>query len=127
MPNVADTRLENAVTAIEGMAHTQAVLTWARTMTPEQKAAMLVTARDNLSQALREFLIPAVRLIDGGARQDYPEEWTEGNRPKCDVCKRHYICADQNCSQWAKAVAVKRAEKGPEKIEPVKPDGPEAA
>jgi hypothetical protein len=61
-------------------------------------------ARDNIRVALREFLVPALHLMDGGARQDYTADVETSDRVKCGECGREKVCSDTNCPHWHKAI-----------------------
>ncbi len=76
-------------------------------------------ARTVLSDALRNFLVPALRLIDGNKGVDVFAE-----KVTCLVCNRTEKCADVGCPNWAAAIRAKINKsvksKGPT-------DGPRAA
>jgi hypothetical protein len=57
-------------------------------------------AREQLRTALRDFLQPALRLVEGGARQPYEDSVPEDDRIACRACHRHFICGDPLCPEW---------------------------
>jgi hypothetical protein len=69
------------------------------------------TARADLCTALRGFVAPHLRLIEGGGHQGYEPSTPKEDRIECAACHRDKVCADKNCPDWHKALraAIKPA------------------
>lgn len=60
--------------------------------------------RQELINALSRFLQPALRVIGGGLSRQHDPGAPLRNRPKCQKCKMHTKCDDNNCKWWHAAV-----------------------
>lgn len=101
---ITATRIEVLAEAVENLALGIASKMVARAKDTEPRPMVddfVASARQQLRDALKEFLSPMLRLIDNGPRQHDTE-----NRAMCAECNRHFICADSNCPHWHKAIRI---------------------
>lgn len=118
-----NTKVETLADAIESlvMGVASSIISKTEGKAPSDIAAkFMVDARFNVRVALRDFLIPALRLVE--PRQPYTNDTesigfiNKDERVKCGECNRHFICADTRCPHWHKAVR--------QTINPATPDVP---
>jgi hypothetical protein len=97
-----NTKVELLAEAIENMALQITVRQFLR-----QDSPGVVDSRQELRVALRAFLQPALRVIEGGLDQQHDPYVSLEDRPTCKKCGQHMPCDIKNCQAWHQAVRVK--------------------
>lgn len=106
MSQQSETKIAKLVEAMEDFAIGVTIRTFHRIQKgaePQVVTKHIDDARAALESALRDFLQPSLRLLEGGSRQIeivVPEK----DRPKCAECHRHYCCGNVACEHWHKAI-----------------------
>lgn len=107
-----NTKVEKLADAIEDLAVALTANMTTKGTPSADVRAYADAARSNIRDALREFLMPALTIIEGSARQPYTNDVDNAayvpleDRVKCGECKRHFICSDTQCPHWHKAVRL---------------------
>ena len=106
-----NTRVEGLAEAIENLAIGVGASALEKVGAKKSKEvqAFIAQARTELRGALREFLTPLLRVVDG-ARQPYSPETPAEDRVICGFCKKDHMCSQPNCERWHSAVRAKIAE-----------------
>jgi hypothetical protein len=80
----------------------------------DRVAGAILEKRGALRDALRDFLAPRVRLIQGGkGAQPYAAGTEDGDKPRCLNCMRFEPCPlgkGTQCDHWASALRRKHQE-----------------
>jgi hypothetical protein len=103
MDSKANTKVEVLAEAIENIAIAIAADALQKVGGKDLKAIRdrLDAERKSVREALREFLRPALRVVEP---QRYEADFPSKDKVICEFCKKDHPCRIQNCHHWHASV-----------------------